>query len=152
MLIGMTVDEAVEQNKARVIEEGVDESEIDENQIKMWKDKHIATITDSPRDTDIPARVLASLPEIVRESLLRTHPLAASNWVATFKIWNKTYRELLRDVQVRARIGETKKMHRDAIKRALSEGKPVPKRVFAEYPELEGWGDYDKSTRVFKIS
>lgn len=144
----MTVEEAIQYNKKRVIKSGVEEGEIDKAQIKMWEDAHIRAIADSPRNTDISAKVLESLPETARESLLRTHPIAASNWVDSLKIWNKPYREVLQDVQIRAGIGDVKKMHRQSVKQALSEGKAVPANVLAEYPEL-GKGIKDLS-RTFE--
>lgn len=134
----MTADEAVEQNKKRIIESGVDESEIDENQIKLWKQTHIENIANSPRNTDISTKVLASLPETARESLLRTHPVAASNWIDSFKVWNKPYKKVLEDVQIRAGIGAVKKLHRNAVQRALSENKPVPREVLEDY-KSEPW-------------
>ena len=133
----MTTDEAIAKEKNRVIKAGIDIDEISQDQLKMWHDAHIEKITNSPRDADIPAKVLASLPETTRESLLRTHPVAATNWVDSLKIWNKPYKKVLADVQIRAGIGAVKKMHRESIKKALSEGKPVPKEVLAEYPELK---------------
>jgi len=124
----MTIDEAIEAKKQNIVRQGVDESEIDSNQLKMWKQSHIASITNSPRDTNISARVLASLPETARESILRTHLIAASNWVDSFKIWNKPYRKVLEDVQIRAGIGEVKKMHREAVKQALESGALAPEQ------------------------
>lgn len=53
----------------------------DRMQIEMWNSQHIREVMNSPRDADIPARVLRELPEPSREVLIKTHPKAQENWI-----------------------------------------------------------------------
>ena len=52
------------------------------------------------------------------------------------RIWDKTYKEVLKNHTSLTQKGEKRDYHRRAIADALSKGKPVPANVLAEYPEL----------------
>lgn len=49
---------------------------------------------------------------------------------------DKLTKSIIRDAQKRIKSGEIEALHRKSVEKALEEGKPVPREVLADYPDL----------------
>jgi len=119
-----------------------------EGQINSWRQTYYNEISNLPRDAKIPMRVLESLPDELRNHILKYNSGMNSRWDSDgpHAIWRKTYGELLKEETTRTKKSNIKGMHREAIRKAISEGKFIPKEVLKDYPDLipEGMELMDK--------
>lgn len=114
--------------------------EFKQDAYREWTDAAEKAAEEGP----LPDSVLDDYAEAYGENQLRrtfrgVKEKGLSQWEPKdVRVWDKTYRQLL-DMrhELILRKGETKQYHRDAIQKALDQGKPVPAAVLKDYPELQ---------------
>ena len=136
-LWNVTKEEYIASKKAEFKDS--DEGEVADN-IGTWEDVYDDAVDNAPGDADIPIKVLESLPEVKRKALLKFNTKAKKLWESydPENVYRKTYRQFLKQTKDSglAPAMNVRDLHRSAVERALTEGKPVPDNVLADYPDL----------------
>ena len=115
------------------------DSEGKQLQEDMWREQYLSDVMKAPRDADIPAAVLAAIPEAQRNHVIKFNEKARQNWADANASWSMTYRQFLAEINREGRVtqtGRVRELHRSAVRQALAAGKPVPDSVMMDYPEL----------------
>lgn len=137
----MTPDEYVASRELEYADEDLSEEEL-ATQRKAWRKQWKSEITNAVREGQTPLEaVLDSLPEQERWQLLRENQRLLEGYVPPeLRDYTLTYRQWLKRLNEDAVVtgNSARALHRSMLQRAITEGKPVPRRVLEEY-QSEPW-------------
>lgn len=110
-----------------------------DNQRKKFESDYDNVIQTISQNVNVPIEVLDSLSQSQRNQIFKFNEELGKRYFDTKQdISQMTYKQYLKELGTKNyRWQKNKEDHRSAIKQALSEGKTIPPKVLAEYPDLQ---------------